>query len=698
MSEIKAKNVGSVVNNPTAPVNITNIFNDGDKPSLPSNIPSPKGFIGRKVELAALSQAKADGKTSFVLHGIGGVGKTDLALQFIEEIKADYSAHIRVDMFGLSDKPTTANDAKLEVIRMFKPDVPANLDDKDINNLYISLLNQHKTILFFDNAKDREQVISLCKDVPALVVITSRTNLYVAGCFSLPVEQMSPADARNLLYSVAEETRFDGQADALAYLAGYLPMALLPLGSMLAEYITLEAVDLVAKYKDRKERLQLADPNRENLTVMASFDLSYERLSDELQVCWRKLAVFPADFDLEAMQAVWQIEDGKAIRDELVKKHLLEFNKDTKRLHLHDLSRDYTSEKLSDEERLNAEYTHCFHFGFLLASLKTVTLSNLAKFDIERTNIEYGFAWLSHKIELDEIFAKICGAYVGYSSNILVIRLDIHQFILWTKIGLKSAEKLNDKHQQANRLGTLGSLYLNLGNSRMALTYHRKASIFFKETADLKAQGSELNNLGNVYASLGAFSKAISRFKESLAISRELDNRKSECSSLGNLASIYFQLKRYSESIEYYKSALKIAEECGFMKNEADWLGGLGLVNLNLGEYTKSITYFERALSISKQISDREGEAHSLGNLGSLYGTIGNHNKSIKYLEESLILSNKIGDLKVKGSCIGNLGSAYASLGKKDKAINCYKQAITILESIESPNAKLFRQNLARLD
>jgi tetratricopeptide (TPR) repeat protein len=685
--------IESIGNIGTANFNFAN-----DKPSLPSNIPLPKGFIGREVELVALRQAKTNGKTSFVLHGISGVGKTDLALKFIEEIKADYSAHIRVDMRGLSDKPPTANGAKLEVIQMFKPDVPANLEDKDINNLYISLLNQHKTILFFDNAKDREQVEPL-NNASAFVVITSRATFNVSSGFSLPVEQMLPADARNLLYKITnDEARYDGQADALAYLAGYLPMALLPLGSLLAEYDTIEAVELVAKYKDRKERLQLADPNRENLTVMASFDLSYERLSEELQACWRKLAVFPADFDLEAMQAVWQIADGKTISGELVKKHLLEFNKDTKRLHLHDLSRDYTGEKLSSEERVNAEYTYCVHFGLLLASLKTVTLSNLAKFDIERTNIEYGFAWLSHKIELDEIFAKICGAYVGYSNSILVIRLDIHKFIIWTKIGLKSAEKQNDMHQQANRLGTLGNLYLHLGNSRIALTYHRKSLIFYKETADLKGQGSQLNNLGNVYASLGAFSKAISRFKESLAISKELEDQKSECSSLGNLASIYFQLKRYSESIEYYKSALKLAKKCGFMKNEADWLCGLGLVNLDLGEYANSITYFELALSISKQLGDKQGEAHSIGNLGSLYGTIGNHNKSIKYLEESLILSNEIGDLKVKGSCIGSLGSAYASLGKKDKAINCFKQAIAILESIESPNAELFRQNLARLE
>jgi tetratricopeptide (TPR) repeat protein len=685
--------IESIGNIGTANFNFAN-----DKPSLPSNIPLPKGFIGREVELVALRQAKTDGKTSFVLHGIGGVGKTDLALKFIEEIKADYSAHIRVDMFGLSDKPTTANDAKLEVIRMFKPDVPANLEDKDINNLYISLLNQHKTILFFDNAKDREQVEPL-NNASAFVVITSRATFNVSSGFSLPVEPMSSADARNLLYKITnDEARYDGQADALAYLAGYLPMALLPLASMLADDITLEAVDLVTKYKNRKERLQLADPNRENLTVMASFDLSYERLSDELQTCWRKLAVFPADFDLEAMQAVWHIEDGKTISGELVKKHLLEFNKETKRFHLHDLANDYTYEKLISNERFETEFLHCFHFGKLLRSLNELTLPNLTIFDFEQTNIEYGFFWLADKVGDYDEFAKICEDYVGFSNEILTIRLNYRKNIYWLETGVKAAQKLGDKLWEGNSLGNLGIPYRLLGNYQQAIVYYDKALIIFKKVGNKHGEGNCLGNLGIAYDNLGNYHKAIEYYNKSLEIIRKLNNPQSEGNCLNSLGVAYFNLDNYQKAIECQEKSLTISKQFNYRQLEGKNLCNLGNSYFGLGAYQKAIECQEQSSLISEEIGDLQLKCSNLINLGTTYASLGNYQRAFDYLEQSLIITKIIGDQQSEGNTLGNLGNIYLSLGEDDKAKNYYLAALKIFEAIKSPNAETIRQSLRRLE
>jgi tetratricopeptide (TPR) repeat protein len=685
--------IESIGNIGTANFNFAN-----DKPSLPSNIPSPKGFIGREVELAALRQAKTDGKPSFVLHGIGGVGKTDLALKFIEEIKADYSAHIRVDMFGLSDKPTTANDAKLEVIRMFKPDVPANLEDKDINNLYISLLNQHKTILFFDNAKDREQVEPL-NNASAFVVITSRATFNVSSGFSLPVEPMSETDARKLLYEITnDEARYDGQADALAYLAGYLPMALLPLGSLLAEYDTLEAVDLVAKYKDRKERLQLADPNRENLTVMASFDLSYERLSEELQTCWRKLAVFPADFDLEAMQAVWQIEDGKTISGELVKKHLLEFNKDTKRFHLHDLSRDYTGEKLSDEERVNAEYFHSYYYGQLLASLNKVSIENLDRFDFERTNIEFGFDWLIDKVEINDNIATICGFYVGFSTLLLTIRLHISKFVEWQEIGLKAARKIGLKQGEACQLSSLGIAHTNLGKFREAIEFHNKSLLIFKEIGNRNAESNEFGNLGNNYHRLGEYQNAFDYQLNALKISTDIEDRQGECIHLGNLGNACNGLGEHQKAIVYFHQSLNIAEELTDIQSKGHNFGSLGITYDILGEHRKAIDYYEQALTISQEMADQRSEGNRLGNIGTSYLSLREYEKAINYYQMALKISQEIGDLLIEGTQFANIGSWFENLSDFVNAKIYYVKALIILEAIESSNAEIVRQSLARLE
>ena len=87
---------------------------------------------------------------------------------------------------------------------------------------------------------------------------------------------MPPEDARKLLFEIADEQRFDGRADELAYLAGYLPMALKPLAAILAEDELETAADLIERYRDKKQLLNERVPDYDDLTIEASFELSYE--------------------------------------------------------------------------------------------------------------------------------------------------------------------------------------------------------------------------------------------------------------------------------------------------------------------------------------------------------------------------------------------------------------------------------------
>lgn len=656
VSNTSAQNLGTQVNAPQAPVTITNVFeSEKTQPALPSNIPAAKGFVGREDELKSLHDAKQNGRTSFVLHGTGGVGKTELALKFIEEVKRDFQVHIRVDMQGLANA-LSPDDAMLEVIRAFKPDVPS-LPSEQIKDAYISLLNQHKTLLFFDNARDREQV-ELLNQSAAFVIITSRTTFNVTGGFSEETEQMSPKDARDLLYSIAGEARFDGKADELAYIAGYLPMALSPLASILVEDVMEDAASLIRKYSDRKERLRLADPNRENLSVEASFELSYERLSDELKERWRKLAVFPADFDLEVLKVLWKDENAKESLSALVKSNLVIFDEKNKRSRLHDLARDYAREKLGEEEFFRTGGLHSFYYGNLLISHRDTTLKNLAIFDLERANIEKGSLWVKDRIQLSEDFARLCINYTGYANDILILRFHPREYIKWLEMGLVASRKINSR----------------------------------------EAERSHLGNLGNIYIRLGEYSKAIEYCEQSLAISIEINDRKGENIDINNLGVVYRRLEEYKKAIEYFERALVIAKEGGNRLTECYVLGNLGNSYWSLRDHTKAIEYYEQTFVIAKEIGDRLGEGGTLGNLGAIYKNLGEYQKAIEHCEQALVIAKEIGDREIEGVSLSTLGSAYYDLGEKEKAIDLLKKAIQVFEEIESPDVEIVRVLLMKME
>jgi len=687
---------------------------------LPSNIPSSKGFVGRETELRNLHEAKQRGKKAFVLHGLGGVGKTELALQFIDEIKAEFDAHIRVDMRGLDENSLSPDDSMLEVIRAFNPNVRSDLTESEVKNLYIQLLNKNKTLILFDNAKDRLQVEPLSNS-RALTVITARSNFNVTGGISIEVEQMSPADAINLLYSVAGTERFKGNAEALAFRAAYLPMALVPLASILAEDVTLEADELVEKYKTRQERLRLADPNRENLTIEASFDLTYELLDEETRSRWRKLAVFPTDFDLEAIQSVWQISDAKEARSALVKKHLVIFDKESKRARLHDLVRDYTNEKLTHAERQQVEWLFALHYADLLTKLNKVTRENLAKFDLERANIEAGFSWVKSNYRFNKAIATACLGYTAFASNIFLLRYTSKQLIEWTEVGLAAARQLNEtsyigiclvnlatayfrlgetqsaieyytqalafpnktvKKDDGSLFGNLGACYVRLGETDKAIEHFDKALKIAKENGDKEKEASWLNNLGGIRWDLGERQAAKKLFENALAIASEIGDKQGEGTYLANLGNTYRELGQVEKAIELFKTSLMIAREIGDRKSEGIRLGNLGIAHKNLGEFQDAIKCYEEALKISEEIGDPQSEATHLANLANIYTNEGDLPKAVELLEKTIAITREIGYLQLEARALGNLGDIYRNLGQFDKAIELYEQGLDISRKI----------------
>src|SRR5262249_47730914 len=79
--------------------------------SLPQIPTPPADFTGRQEDLSVLKSALTGGGTGaiFGLRGMGGVGKTTLALKLAEELEPLYpDAQIYLDLKGVDPQPLTA--------------------------------------------------------------------------------------------------------------------------------------------------------------------------------------------------------------------------------------------------------------------------------------------------------------------------------------------------------------------------------------------------------------------------------------------------------------------------------------------------------------------------------------------------------------------------------------------------------------
>jgi len=206
----------------------------------------------------------------------------------------------------------------------------------ELTGKYFLILHGKRSFLLLDNAASREQAESLLPPSGCALLVTSRNKFTLPGLTEKDLDVLPLDDAKNLLLEICE--RIGDYAEELAELCSCLPLALRNAASILKEMPNLSVANYIKRLGDARVRLEL---------VEASFTLSYELLTPDLQRLWSLLSVFPADFDLAGAMAVWEMEEPltEDALGELWKWSLVDFLPSTKgeggRYKLHDLARDF---------------------------------------------------------------------------------------------------------------------------------------------------------------------------------------------------------------------------------------------------------------------------------------------------------------------------------------------------------------------
>jgi tetratricopeptide (TPR) repeat protein len=660
-------------------------------------LPSPpRDFIGRGVELGELvASHNNEGTTIFGLWGMGGVGKTSLALVLAEQLTLHYpDAQFYLDLKGTSEHPLSPADVMAYIIRSHNREakLPESLDE--LKALYQSILHGKHALLVMDNAASAQQVAPL---IPAekncVMLVTSRTHFTLPGMVAKNLHTMPPDESRALLLRITP--RIGDKADTIAELCGYLPLALRLVGSTLAVHIDFSVEDFMHRLTNARQRLELIDSSRslthEPSGVEASLSLSYELLNVEMQRLGYALAVFPDTFDVSAAAAVWQMESDRAQTaiSELVVHSLVEWDSSNARYRLHDLVRLFTDAHLSKAEQATSQFRHAKHYLNVVSETKELyeqggeaLKRGLDMFDLEWVNIQTGQVWAATHASENDAAAQLCSAYPDFGKNLLKLRQHPQERIRWREAGLIAARRLKKLDAVARHLNELGLAYYELGESRRAIEFYEQALGIYREIGDRQGEGSTLGNLGLTYVALSEQRRAIESFEQHLAIANEVGDRRGEANALGNLGIAYKNLGEPHRSIELYEQALGIDREIGNRYGEGATLIDLGNAYYELDDPHRAIEFYEQALAINREIGDRRNEGNTLGNLGLAYAALGELHQAIEFYEKALVIDRAMGDRLGEGITLSNLGEVYMDLGATSRAIELYEEALSIAHEI----------------
>ncbi|MCC7163529.1 MAG: hypothetical protein IT331_13620 [Anaerolineae bacterium] len=355
----------------SATVNIYNAPRPGSAPALPTL------FIGREEDMkklkARLGMSSEEKPTApqilTAVRGWPGVGKTTLAAALAHDSDVASAFPDGVLWVSLGQNPNILSELAVWGKALGTDDLLKARTGEEASSQLRALLRNKRMLLIIDDVWETAHAIPfIVGGRSSATLITTRVSQVANALAPTPngiyrLNELTEDDAFELLRALAPSVvaaHPDESRELINELEG-LPLAIQVAGHILnveASY-GFSVSDLIRELREGAKLLVASAPadrtdlaNETTPTVAVLLQRSTERLDSLVRDCFAMLGVFapkPATFDLEAMQAVWQIEDPRPIVRTLVDRGLLEPVSGKGRFQMHALLVAHARSLLTEE-------------------------------------------------------------------------------------------------------------------------------------------------------------------------------------------------------------------------------------------------------------------------------------------------------------------------------------------------------------
>ena len=249
--------------------------------------PRNKNFTGREDLLATLRAGIASQVTAVVpqpktLHGLGGVGKTQMAVEYIHRYRHEYD----VVWWIPSDQPFLVKTALAELAPHLglPPAAVSGIEDAARDTLDALRRGDPyaKWLLVFDNADQPEDLLDLIPRDRGHVLITSRNHRWGSLVDAIPVDVFHRDESVEFLAKRVRNAISEDDAARLAEELGDLPLALEQAGALLFER-GMSASEYLEQLKERTSQLlSQGRPAEYPLPMTAAWSVSVANLTETL--------------------------------------------------------------------------------------------------------------------------------------------------------------------------------------------------------------------------------------------------------------------------------------------------------------------------------------------------------------------------------------------------------------------------------
>lgn len=699
------------------------VVNSGvDAFAIPRQLPSTTAaFVGREEELSDVRRVissmpgQESGGTLVIsaIDGMGGIGKTSLALQVAHRVSAQFpDGQLFVDLQGFTAdleplSPAEALHRMLRSLGVQPQQIPDDTDGRAA--LYRSRLSGSRTLVLLDNAASSQQVRPLLPGAgECLVIITSRkhlTGIDVTHSLSLDVLPMQDAIALFRKVATAERVPEDHPLlPELMALCGNLPLAIRIVAARLRHRRFLRIEDIVDQLRDEQTRLESLEDDYRNLAAI--FAVSYRHIPVPAQLMFRRLGLIPGP-DFDSYTAANLLGIGHADADRLLEilfGHHLLVQRQPGRFRFHDLVRVYArsigaADPAEDSEAAATRLLDYYQYVADEADRRLVRYTprrNSAAAPLLSAVPplrDRGSALTWMRAERTNLLNAISYAAANdQSGRVVILTSAIASFLEidgpWSQAaGLHTeaasiAASGGDVLGQANALFELARICCADGEYTAAIGHQEHAQALYESAADDLGVANTQYEIGRVRFLTDHYGDAIGLQRQALKAYQANADRLGAANALNELARISFLTDDYHAAVEFHERALEIYQLLGDHLGEADVLRELGRARYLTGDISSAAAMPEQALGIYRQLRYRQGEADALCELGRLEYVTGSLATAAGYHAQALAIFEDLGHRQGAADALWDLGRAQRSMGDFTNATTSFQRALDIFREL----------------
>jgi predicted ATPase/class 3 adenylate cyclase len=405
--------------------------------SIPGNLkPQTTSFVGRGLAVAELETAVRANRL-VTLTGVGGVGKTRLALEVAARLKSAFPDGVWVIELAPVGDPAAVPEATAAALGI-TPQSGLSLSDT-----IAAVVEDMSRLLVFDNCEHvldaaADLIDAICaRSATVQILATSREGLRLNNEQLWPVPSLeirTGSDSAAALFidraravSPAVAAALDDAADIVVEICRRLDGIPLAIELAASRMLSMTAIEVRDRLDDR---FRLLVGSRRGLerhqTLRHAVQWSYDLLDDTEKTLLARCSVFAGGFDLASAHAVANIGDELTtldLLDALVRKSLLVVDGSSghTRYSMLETIRQFAEEQLvtsaaADEVRA----AHARYFAGREADIRTLwdgpgQAEAYQWFGLELANLRSAFRWSADHDDLDSAIAiAIYVASLGY--------------------------------------------------------------------------------------------------------------------------------------------------------------------------------------------------------------------------------------------------------------------------------------------